>query len=103
MSLLPRLPTTQQTNIYLSINMNKDTFIKLMSPDTVKDYLKEAKRVGYLITKDDMSFKVLDDETKEMVFKGIRLNRSFYGVTFSRKYWVEPIGRDYKAEQLEVV
>ena len=83
--------------------MNKDTFIKLMSPQTVKDYLKEAQRVKYLITKDDMTFKVLDDETKEMVFKGIRLNRSFYGVTFSCKYWVEPIGRDYKAEQLEVV
>ena len=83
--------------------MNKDTFIRLMSPQTVKTYLKEAKRVGYLITKDDMSFVVKDDETNDMVFKGIRMNRTFYGVTFNKMYWVEPVGRDYSAQQLEEV
>jgi hypothetical protein len=84
---------------------NKETFIKLCSPEYVKGLLKEAKRVKYLITKDDMSFKVLDDETNDLVFKGIRLNRSFYGVTFSKKYWVEPVFDDgsYSAEQLEEV
>jgi hypothetical protein len=82
---------------------NKETFIKLCSPKFVNDLLKEAKRVKYLIEKDDMSFKVLDDETNDLVFKGIRMNRSFYGVTFSKKYWVEPAGRDYSAEQLEGV
>jgi len=92
-----------QSNTYQYINMNKDTFIKLMAPQTVKEYLKEAKRVKYIIEKDDMTFKVLDDETKELVFKGIRMNRSFYAVTFSKKYWVEPIGRDYRADQLETI
>lgn len=83
--------------------MNEYSFIKLMSPTAVNEYLREARRVKYIIEKDDMSFKVLDDETNEMVFKGIRLNRSAYGVTFSKKYWIEPIGRDgsYSAEQLE--
>ena len=83
--------------------MNKETFIKLMAPKTVKEYLKEAHKVGYLIEKDDMSFVVKDDETNEMVFKGIRVNRSFYGVTFSKKYWVEPDGMDYSASQMEEV
>ena len=83
--------------------MNKSTFIKMMAPQTVKEYLKEAKRVKYIIEKDDMSFKVLDDETKEMVFKGIRMNRNFYAVTFSKEYWVEPNSQDYSAQQLESI
>ena len=69
---------------------NKETFIKMCSPSFVKDLLKEAKRVKYLIEKDDMSFIVRDDETNDLVFKGIRMNRSFYAVNFSKKYWVEP-------------
>jgi hypothetical protein len=80
---------------------NKETFIKLCAPSFVKDLLKEAKRVKYLIEKDDMSFIVRDDETNDLVFKGIRMNRTFYAVNFSKKYWVEPIGQDYKAEQLQ--
>ena len=75
-----------------------------MSPTTVKDYLKEARRVKYIIEKDDMSFVVKDDETNEMVFKGIRLNRSFYAVTFSTLYWQEPDrGDGYSASILEEV
>jgi len=98
--MLYKLPN----NTYQYNNMNKDTFIKLMSPQTVKTYLKEAKRVGYLITKDDMSFKVLDDETNDLVFKGIRMNRTFYAVTFNKMYWVEPDrGNAYSAQQLEEV
>jgi hypothetical protein len=74
-----------------------------MSPKSVTEYLKEAKKVGYIIEKDDMSFKVLDDETNDMVFKGIRMNQSFYAVTFSKMYWVEPDNVDgtYSATQLE--
>jgi hypothetical protein len=83
--------------------MNKDTFTKLMAPKTVTEYLKEAKKVGYIIEKDDMSFKVLDDETNDLVFKGIRMNRTFYAVTFNKSYWVEPAGGDYSAQQLEGV
>ena len=79
---------------------NKETFIKLCSPVFVKDLLKEAKRVKYLVEKDDMSFTVKDDETNDLVFKGIKMNRSFYAVNFSKKYWVEPEGQDYGAGQL---
>jgi hypothetical protein len=67
-----------------------DGFTKLLSPETVKSYLKEAKRVKYLVDKDDMSFYVNDDGTGELVFNGIRVNRSFYACTFSKKYWEEP-------------
>jgi hypothetical protein len=66
------------------------TFIKLMSPEGVKSYLKEARRVKYLVDKDEMSFKVTDDETQDMVMRGIRMNRNFYAVTFSKLYWEEP-------------
>jgi len=79
---------------------NKETFIKLCSPKYVQSLLREAKRVKYLIEKDDMSFTVKDDETNDLVFKGIRMNRTVYAVTFSKMYWVEPIGRDYKAHQI---
>lgn len=47
-----------------------------------------------------MTFTVKDDETNDLVFKGIRMNRTFYAVTFSKSYWVEPVGRDYKADQI---
>lgn len=90
-------------NLLNTTMTNKNTFIKLMAPKKVTEYLKEAKRAGYLIEKDDMSFVVTDDDTNEMVFKGIRMNRTFYGVTFSKEYWVEPTGRDYSASILEEV
>lgn len=82
--------------------MKKDTFIKLMSVGMVKDYLKEARKVKYLVEKDALTFTVKDDETRDLVFKGVRVNQGFYGVTFSKKYWVEPVGSDggYSAGQL---
>ena len=61
-----------------------------MAPEGVKRYLDEAKRVNYNIVKDDMSFRVTDDETGDLVMKGIRMNRRFYAVTFSKLYWEEP-------------
>jgi hypothetical protein len=67
-----------------------DRFLKLVSPEYVKTLLKEAKSVGYLITQDDMSFKVHDDGTGDIVFDGIRVNYGSYAVHFSKLYWVEP-------------
>jgi hypothetical protein len=82
----------------------KNTFTKLMNPKTVTTYLKEAKKVGYIVKKDDMSFIVTDDETTEMIFKGIRMNRTFYAVTFNELYWVQPDrGDGYSASILEEV
>jgi len=75
-----------------------------MAPKTVKQYLKEARRVGYIIEKDDMSFTVKDDETNDLVFKGIRMNQTFYAVTFSALYWQEPDrGSGYSATMMEEV
>jgi hypothetical protein len=79
-----------------------DWFQKVMKIATVKDYLKEAKRVKYIVTKNEgLSFDVNDDETGDIVFCGVYLNAAFAVVMFSKKYWVEPIGRDYSAQQLE--
>ena len=65
-------------------------FQKVMKNATVKDYLKEAKKVGYIITKDEgLSFDVNDDETGEIVFCGVVLNAAFYVVMFNRKYWLD--------------
>lgn len=80
-----------------------DGFVRLISPKKVAQDIKEAKRVGYLIEKDDISFYINDNETGDIVMMGIRVNRSFYACTFSKLYWVEPMGGDYKAEQLEGV
>ena len=68
----------------------KDRFLKLCSKEFIKDLLKEAKRVGYLIMKDEISFKVHDDETGDIVFDGIMIRPGTYAVHFSKLYWVEP-------------
>jgi hypothetical protein len=67
-----------------------DGFVRLISPSKVAQDIKEARRVGYLVEKDNISFYVNDDETGDIVMMGIRVNRSFYACTFSRKYWEEP-------------
>ena len=67
-----------------------DGFVRLISPARIAQDIKEAKRVGYLVEKDDISFYVNCDETGDLVMMGIRVNRSFYATTFSKKYWQEP-------------
>ena len=84
----------------------ENTFIKLMTLEALRPYIKEAKRVGYTIEGSVKSgkFKILTDECEshpanEMVFKGIR--HPFNGawlMTFSKAYWQEPT----LAECLEV-
>jgi len=72
------------------LKRKNDWFQKVMKNKTVKDYLKEAKKVGYIITKDEgLSFDVNDDETGEIVFCGVVLNAAFYVVMFNRKYWLD--------------
>ena len=68
----------------------KDRFLKLVTNPYVKTLLNEAKRVGYLITKDELSFTVNDNTTGEIVFKGNRLRPDMYAVHFSKLYWIEP-------------
>jgi len=76
-------------------------FQKVLKNKSVAVHLKEAKRVKYLVRKDDISFQINDDETGDIVMSGIKLNAAFWVVVLSKKYWVEPIGRDYRADQLE--
>ena len=76
----------------------ENTFIKLMTLEALRPYIKETKRVGYTIEGSVKSgkFKILTDECEshpagEMVFKGIR--HPFNGawlMTFSKAYWQEP-------------
>lgn len=72
------------------LRKKNDWFQKVLKAKTVKEYLKEAKRVNYIVTEEkNFSFDVNDDETGEMVFCGVCLNAAFYVVMFSKKYWVD--------------
>jgi len=78
-----------------------DWFQKVMKKGSLKSYLDAGKAAGYIVKKDNMEFQINDDETGEIVMNGLCLNAAFWLVVFSKKYWVEPIGRDYRADQLE--
>lgn len=87
------------------LRRKNDWFQKVMKNKTVKEYLKEAKRVGYIVTEDKgLSFDVNDDETGEIVFCGVCLNAAFHIVVFNRKYWLDSyaIERDIYEGKLEV-
>lgn len=68
-----------------------DWFQKVLQNKTMADYIKEARRVKYLVKKDNMQFQVNDDETGEIVMSGICLNAAFWLCIFSNKYWVNDI------------
>jgi hypothetical protein len=76
-------------------------FQRVLKNKSVAEHLKEAKRVKYLVKKDDLEFQIHDDVTGDIVMNGMRLNAAFWITVFSKKYWVEPINRDYRADQLE--
>ena len=63
------------------------TFIKLCGTKYIKSLIKEAKRVGYRVTKDDISVIVQDEVDDALVFKSIRVNYDMWGTTFSKLYW----------------
>ena len=90
----------------LELLKRKDAwFQKVMKNKTVKDYLKEAKKVGYIVTKDEgLSFDVNDNETGDIVFCGVCLNAAFHVVMFNRKYWLDSyaIERDVYEGNTEV-
>jgi len=77
---------------------NRKFFMKLMTTQVLKPYLKEATRVGYTIAgsvKGGM-FRVLTDEcinhpAGEVVFRGVKHPANgAWVVSFSTDYWVEP-------------
>ena len=63
------------------------TFIKLLGTPYLKSLVKEAKRVKYLVEKDEMSVVVRDDETNDLVFKSIQVQPNMWATTFSTLYW----------------
>jgi hypothetical protein len=73
-------------------------FMKLMTTQALKPYLKEAKRVGYTCNGSVQQgmFKVLTDECAnhpagEVVFRGVKHpGNGAWVVSFSTDYWVEP-------------
>jgi hypothetical protein len=71
----------------------KNTFLKLMSPDKVRELVKEAKRVKYTVEgKLSESFlEVTDpDYANVMVFRGVEVRRGVWSVSFSKLYWQSP-------------
>jgi hypothetical protein len=66
-----------------------DWFQKVFKNDSLKPYIKEARKVKYIVKKDDIEFQINDDETGDIVMNGMRLNAAFWLVVLSKKYWVE--------------
>jgi len=59
-----------------------------MKSETIKNYLAEAKRVGYSVKKTHETFIVKDEG--ELVFQGLQKDRSIWVVIFNTAYWEEP-------------
>ncbi len=84
-------PTNNNTNMILTAKP-RTQFSKLVAHSSFKDLLKEAKRVGYIQEGKMNDFiTIKDDETNEMVFRGLKMNKMNWMVTFSLKYWQEPV------------
>lgn len=68
----------------------RNMFTRLGPNKVASDLRKEAKRVGYNVEKDDMSFRVTDPENNNaQVVKGIRIRPNFWAITYFRPYWEE--------------
>lgn len=83
--------TSTNNNMTLTAN-HKTHFTKVVTHSFFKDLLKEAKRVGY-IKEGEMNdyITIKDDETRDVVFKGLKMNKLNWMVTFTTKYWQEPV------------
>ena len=66
---------------------NDNTFVKLVPNIFVKDILMDAKKSKHLIEIDDTSFMVRDNESQNVVFKGIKIRNNTWGLTFSKFYY----------------
>lgn len=53
----------------------------------MKNYLAEAKRVGYSVKKTHETFIVKDEGN--LVFQGLQKDRDIWVVIFSTEYWQE--------------
>ena len=86
------ITSTNNTNTNMTLTAKPRTQFSNRIPHTIfKDLLKEAKRVGYVREgKMNELITIKDDETSEMVFRGLKMDSQNWLVTFSTKYWQEP-------------
>jgi hypothetical protein len=61
-----------------------DTVVKLCSNTSTKTLLQEAVRVKHFIEVNEDSFYVRDQKTQNVIFRGIKIRRDIWGVTFSK-------------------
>lgn len=64
------------------------TFTRFCTDQFMKDHVKEAKRVGYTVTKDGFGYTIMDGE--HLVMKGLKYNQVGWMVRFSTMYWNDP-------------
>jgi hypothetical protein len=83
-------PTTEKGLVLERLFKKGDCFTKIGKVPVVKDYIKEAKRVQYIIEQDDMGFYINDDQSGDLVMSGIMVNHGLYAISFSKNYWQEP-------------
>jgi hypothetical protein len=63
-------------------------FSRFCTNQFVKDHVREAKRVGYTVTKDNFGYTIMDGTN--IVMKGLKFNRDgWWMIRFSSLYWNE--------------
>lgn len=84
---------TNNTNTNMILTAKPRTqFTKVTTNAFFKAQVKEAKRVGYIVEGEKENFiTIKDDESGEMVMRGLKMNKVNWMVTFSLKYWQEPV------------
>jgi hypothetical protein len=67
------------------------SFVRVLPHKSFMEYIKEARRVKYIVKKEDgLAYDVRDDETGDQVFFGLRHSSGKWLVNFSTLYWQEP-------------
>jgi hypothetical protein len=75
----------------------RSTFIRFLDTKYVKNLVKEAKNVKYTvnISRDGDNvylYEVFDpSHSNSLVFKSIAIRPNYWGTTFSKVYWQEPV------------
>lgn len=63
------------------------TFVKLCSSAFTKDLLTGAQKAKHLIEVDETMFLVWSKETRDLIFRGIKIRNNTWGLTFSERFW----------------
>lgn len=68
----------------------RKSFVRLGQKPQMAALIKEAKRVGYKVEKDDMLCKITDPENGHKVVTICRVHNAMYAFTYYTEYWGEP-------------